>query len=112
MVMYKYAFLFIPVFFSVIAQLLIKQAALKEVNSVSWMVIMAGSILTYLLAFFFYSYAVRLFPVSLASPVNTIMVMLLVVTGGVLIWGEPWGIQRTVGVALGVLSLIILLSSE
>ncbi|CAK8724933.1 EamA domain-containing protein [Candidatus Electrothrix laxa] len=110
--MQKYFFLFAPVLFSVAAQLLIKQAALKEWKSMGWLLTMCGSILAYLLAFALYSVTVRYFPVSVASPVNTILVMLLVIAGGVVFWQEPFGTQRMIGAVLGVLSLILMLTGK
>ena len=110
--MQKYFFLFAPVLFSVAAQLLIKQAALKEWKSMGWLLTMGGSILAYILAFALYSVAVRYFPVSVASPVNTILVMLLVIMGGVVFWQEPFGIQRVMGAVLGILSLILMLTGK
>ena len=110
--MQKYFFLFVPVLFSAAAQLLIKQAALKEWKSMGWLISMGGSILAYMLAFALYSVTVRYFPVSVASPVNTILVMLLVIAGGVFFWKEPFGIQRAVGAGLGILSLFLILTAE
>ncbi len=110
--MQKYFFLFMPVLFSTAAQLLIKQAALKEWKSMGWLLTMGGSILAYLLAFALYSITVRYFPVSVASPVNTILVMLLVIAGGILFWQEPFGVQRAVGTVIGILSLLLMLSAE
>ena len=110
--MRKYFFLFMPVLFSAAAQLLIKQAALKEWKSTGWLLTMGGSILSYVLAFALYSVTVRYFPVSVASPVNTILVMLLVIAGGVLFWQEPFGIQRALGAVLGIVSLILMLSGK
>jgi multidrug transporter EmrE-like cation transporter len=110
--MSKYTYLFLPVLFSVAAQLLIKHASLKELRTPIWTLIITGSVFAYLLAFIFYTITLRFFPISIASPVNTILVMVFVVLGGIYVWDEPWGIQRTLGVFLGVASLIILLSSK
>ncbi|MCI5217599.1 MAG: hypothetical protein D3914_00015 [Candidatus Electrothrix sp. LOE2] len=110
--MHKYFILFMPVLFSVVAQLLIKQAARKEWKSMGWFLTMGGSILSYILAFVLYSVTVRYFPVSVASPVNTILVMLLVIAGGTIFWQEPFGMQRAVGAVFGILSLILMLTGK
>ena len=110
--MRKYLFLFLPVLFSTAAQLLIKQAALQKWKSMGWLLAMGGSILAYILAFVLYSVTVRYFPVSVASPVNTILVMLLVIAGGVVFWQEPFGMQRAIGAILGIISLVLILSGK
>ncbi|MCW5198490.1 hypothetical protein VU06_01925 [Desulfobulbus sp. F3] len=73
---------------------------------------MSGSVAAYLFAFAAYSVTVRYFPVSVASPVNTIFVMLLVVSGGAVFWNEPFGLRQAAGAALGISSLLLLLSGE
>lgn len=108
----KYFFLLIPVVFSALAQVLLKVASTKQPNTFSWFMVMALSVAVYFLAFFFYSNALKLFPISLASPVNTIAVMLLVIMAGVLIWGEPLSLQKGTGVLLGVASLLVLLAGK
>lgn len=110
--MQKYFVLFAPVFFSAAAQLLLKLAALKKWKSTAWLLAMSSSIAAYLLAFVLYSVAVRYFPVSLASPVNTISVMLLVIIGGILFYGEPFGLRQTLGMVFGALSMLLLLSGR
>ncbi len=110
--MQKYFILILPVLFSAAAQLLIKQAALKEWKSTAWLLTMSGSVAAYFLAFAAYSVTVRYFPVSIASPVNTILVMLLVMSGGVVFWNEPFGFRQATGAALGLSSLVLLLSGE
>ncbi|MGR0482012.1 MAG: hypothetical protein ACTFAL_11575 [Candidatus Electronema sp. V4] len=110
--MQKYFILVLPVLFSAAAQLLIKQAALKEWKSAAWLLTMGGSITAYLLAFAAYSVTIRYFPISVASPVNTILVMLLVVSGGAVFWNEPFGLRQAAGAALGISSLLLLLSGE
>ncbi|WPD23748.1 MAG: EamA family transporter [Candidatus Electrothrix sp. GW3-4] len=106
----KYLILFAPVIFSTVAQLLLKQAALKEWKSTAWLLTMGSSVVVYGLALALYSVALRYFPVSLASPVNTIACMLLVILGGTFFWNEPFGIRQALGTLLGVLSMLLILS--
>jgi multidrug transporter EmrE-like cation transporter len=108
--MSKYFLLLLPVLFSTVAQLLIKKAAFIELRSLSWYTIMAFSMASYFFSFILYAAAVRYFPISVASPVNTIAVMLLVVLGGVVFWSEPVGLRHAVGLGLGLFALILLLS--
>ncbi len=110
--MQKYVILFAPVLFSVLAQLLIRQAAFKEWKSSAWFLTMGASVVAYFLAFALYSVTVRYFPISVASPVNTILVMLLVVCGGTLLWNEPFGVHQAAGTILGILSLLLILSAS
>jgi multidrug transporter EmrE-like cation transporter len=107
--MKKYFFLFAPVLFSVAAQFLLKQAALKEWKSTAWLLTMGGSLVGYTLALALYSVAIRYFPVSLVSPVNGIAVMLLVIIGGTVFWDEPFGVRQMIGTILGVLSMLLML---
>ena len=73
---------------------------------------MGWSLLAYFMAFILYSIAVRQFPVSIVSPINTIAVMLVVTAGGALFWGEAIGVRQIIGILLGGMSLILLLSSN
>ena len=110
--MSRYFLLFLPVIFSTAAQLLIKHAAFKELRSIGWYVAIGWSIIAYFLAFALYSVAVRHFAISVASPVNTISVMLLVVLGGVVFWGESFGLRQVCGLSLGIFALLLLLSGD
>ena len=106
----KYLVLFAPVIFSTVAQLLLKQAGLKELKSTAWLLTMGGSVAMYGLALALYSVALRYFPVSLVSPVNTIACMLLVILGGTFFWSEPFSVRQVLGTLLGVLSMLLILS--
>ena len=110
--MSKYVILFLPVFFSTIAQILVKQSSFKELRSFSWYIVMGGSLVAYFFAFGLYAVTLRHFAISVASPVNTISVMLLVVISGIVLWGEPLGIRQVSGLLLGCVALLLLLSGE
>lgn len=108
--MQRYAILFLPVVFTVTAQLLVKNASFHPVRSSSWVVAIVLSIACYLLAFVLYSNTVRHFPISIASPVNTLAVMVVVVAAGTFFWGEALNTRQIVGLFLGVISLVLLCS--
>jgi len=110
--MSKYIILFLPVIFSTIAQILVKQSSLKELRSLSWFIVMGWSLAAYFLAFGLYAVTLRYFAISVASPINTISVMLLVVISGVVFWGEPLGGRQASGLLLGGVALLLLLPSE
>ncbi len=105
----KYIILFLPVIFSTIAQILVKYSSVRELRSFSWYAAIGLSLATYVVAFALYSFALRYFDLSVAGPVNTISVMLLVVVSGVVIWGEPFGLRQTCGLILGIIALFLLL---
>ena len=108
----KYIVLFLPVLFSTVAQILVKQSSLQELKSLGWYIAIGWSLVAYILAFGLYAFALRYFPVSVASPINTISVMLLVVVSGVVFWGEPFGGRQVSGLLLGGVALLLLLPSE
>lgn len=106
--MSRYVILFLPVVFAVGAQLLIKAASFHPVRSFSWVLVIFFSIFCYLLAFVLYSNTVRHFSISIASPVNTLAVMVVVILAGVFIWGETLSFRQIVGMLLGVVALLLL----
>ena len=112
LMMYKYIVLFLPIIFSTVAQILVKQASVQELKSVSWYLAIGCSLAAYILAFGLYALALRYFAISVASPINTISVMLLVVVSGVVFWGEPFGYRQGSGLLLGGVALLLLLPSE
>jgi len=106
--MNKIVILFAPVIFSSFAQIFIKNAGLHEVKSVHWFVYVALSIASYVIAYVLYSITVRIFPISIASPVNTLSVMIFVVLTGIGYFNEVFSGTKLVGLIFGVLSIILL----
>ena len=104
----KYFVLLLPVVFSVAAQIMIKIASCRPYRSTPWFHCIVLSVVFYLAAFILYSMTVRYFPISVAGSVNTIAVMVLVVTLGVLFFGEMFSLTRLLGIILGVLSLCLI----
>lgn len=103
----KYLILFIPVIFSTAAQILVKLAAGQTVKSTPWLIYMGASVVSYGLAFVLYSIAVRYFPISIASPVNTLSVMVIVFAAGILL-GELVTAKQYLGVAFGVVAILLI----
>lgn len=107
--MSKYVILVVPIIFSTTAQLLIKVASQKPYSSFGWFCFIALSLVSYVLAFVFYSVAVRYFPISVASTVNTVSVMLLVIIFGVVLWSESLNVTQILGICLGFVSVALIL---
>jgi multidrug transporter EmrE-like cation transporter len=108
--MIQYLFLFVPVIFSAGAQILVKVAAGYELKSLQWFIAIGLSMASYVIAFVLYSFVVRQFPINVASPVNTIAVMLIVVVAGTLL-GEALGWKQLLGLAFGLVAILLIMSS-
>ena len=105
----RFAVLFMPVIFSAAAQLLVKGAANYEIKTTNWMILIGLSLVSYVVAFVLYSFTVRNFPITIASPINTIAVMLIVFILAALLFGEVISAQKVLGVMLGLIAIILLL---
>lgn len=110
--MHKVIILFLPVVFSSLAQILLKVASQNVVKSLKWYVVIGSSIAAYVVAFVLYSITVRYYPISVASPVNTIAVMLLVAICGLVIWHEPLDLRQILGIGLGVIALLLMVQGN
>src|SRR5438128_670653 len=84
----KFSVLFMPVIFSAAAQLLVKGAASYEIKTSNWLIFIGLSLVSYVVAFVLYSFTVRNFPITVASPINTIAVMIIVFLLAALLFGE------------------------
>ena len=56
-----------------------------------------------------YSFTVRNFPISIASPINTIAVMIIVFILAALLFGEVITAQKVLGIVVGLIAIILLL---
>jgi drug/metabolite transporter (DMT)-like permease len=108
----KYLILFVPVIFSAVAQLFVKAAARHELKTTQWFIFIGMSLVAYVVAFILYSFAVREFPLSVASPVNTIAVMVIVFILAALLFGEVISLQKAIGIGLGLISILLLLTAQ
>jgi drug/metabolite transporter (DMT)-like permease len=62
-----------------------------------------------MMAFGLYSFTVRNFPISIASPINTIAVMIIVFILAALLFGEVITAQKVLGIVFGLIAIILLL---
>lgn len=106
----KYGFVALCVLLTVSAQVLLKQTSAYAVWSRNFIFFVAGSILTYCLAFLTQSYAMRYFPLSKVSPAMSVATMILVFVAGVLLFKEQIVLKQMLGVALGAVSVYLILS--
>jgi drug/metabolite transporter (DMT)-like permease len=107
----NYILLFIPVIFSAAAQLLVKAAAKFEIKTPQWLLFIGLSLVSYVVAFIIYSFTVRNWPINIASPVNTISVMVVVFTLAALIFGEVITVKQVIGIVFGLIAIILLLTA-
>ena len=105
----KFLVLFMPVIFSAAAQLLVKGAAKYEIKTNNWLIFIGLSLVSYVMAFVLYSFTVRNFPISIASPINTIAVMIIVFILAALLFGEVITAQKVLGIVVGLIAIILLL---
>ena len=101
-------FMFMPVIFSAAAQLLVKGAAKYEIKTSNWLIFIGLSLVSYVIAFVLYSFTVRNFPISIAGPVNTIAVMIIVFILAALLFGEVITAQKILGIMFGLIAIILL----
>ena len=101
--------LFMPAIFSAAAQLLVKGAAKYEIKTTNWLMFIGLSLGSYVVAFVLYSFTVRNFPITVASPINTIAVMIIVFILAALLFGEVITAQKVLGIVLGLIAIILLL---
>ena len=97
-----------PAIFSAAAQLLVKGAAKYEVKTSNWRVLIGLSLVSYVVAFVLYSFTVRNFLITVASPINTIAVMIIVFILASL-FGEVITAQKVLGIVFGLIAIILFL---
>ena len=107
----KFSVLFMPVIFSAAAQLLVKGAAKYEIKTSNWLIFIGLSLVSYVVAFVLYSFTVRNFPITVASPINTIAVMIIVFLLAALLFGETISAQKVLGIVFGLTAIILLLTA-
>ncbi|MDR0371188.1 MAG: EamA family transporter [Prevotellaceae bacterium] len=106
----KYIFIVLCILLTVSAQALLKTTSFHETWSRPFILFVAGSMLTYCLAFVAQSYAMRFFPLSKVSPAMSVATMVLVFICGVLFFKEQIYLKQTVGILLGIVSVYLILS--
>lgn len=106
----KYFLAILSVLSAVFAQVLVKNASLKELYSKKWIVLILTSLIVYGLAFILQSYVFRLFPLSKIGPPSAIAVMILIFGCGVIFFGEGIHAKQIAGVILGVISIYLIMA--
>lgn len=106
----NYLLLLAPVCFSAIAQLLLKTAAKFEFKTFEWGLSICLAIAAYLIAFVLYSFAVRQYPLSIASAVTTIATVLIVMISATFLFGEIISLKQAIGITFGLMAIGLLLT--
>lgn len=106
--MLKYVLLCVGIIPSALAQIMLKKSTAFMMRSVEWYAFIGISILLYGLAFVLYAIVMRYFPISKASPIMTVGVMLVVVAFG-LCSGEEFQLRNIIGLLLGLMSIFLIL---
>lgn len=109
--MVKYALVLLGIITSALAQIMLKKSSafpfFKDFNFFLFFVL--GG-LFYVVSFGLYAYVLKVFDISKISPVMTIGVMVIVVATGALFFKEVISIKQSIGIFLGLASIILILS--
>jgi small multidrug resistance pump len=106
--MIKVTLVLAGIFFSALAQIILKKSSYFDARTFMWCWYIFLSLLSYFFAFITYSFVFKFLPISKASPLMTIGVMVLVVIAGVLIWNETISRTQFAGIFLGAISIYLL----
>ncbi len=108
--MLNYILILLGIITSALAQVMLKKSSefsfFKEYNFFIFF-ILGG--LFYIISFGLYAYILKIFDISKISPVMTIGVMVIVVASGILFFKETLSLIQSVGIILGVISIILIL---
>jgi drug/metabolite transporter (DMT)-like permease len=108
--MTKYLLLLVSVMPAALAQILLKQASNHPLKSLPWLGYMMLSVASYGVAFVLYSIVLKYFPISMASPILTIGVMLIILCFGWFI-GEEIHMRRAFGFVIGIISIYFIIAN-
>ena len=97
------------VIFSATAQICMKMATDVQMMRPTWILLITGSVLSYLISFVMYYFALKYYPISRVSPVMMTGVVILVVLYGFLT-GEVLSIKQMIGILLGVFAIFLILT--
>lgn len=106
--MTKFGLIVIGILFSTIAQVMIKKSSLHELNETIYFLYLGMAGLSYVFSFVSYAFIMKFFPLSKISPVMTIGTMILVVCSGVILLNETISIRQSLGLMLGIISIILI----
>ena len=105
----KYLLIPIAAAVSASAQLLLKKTSMCSYWGKEWFLWLGGSGVLYVVSMFLYMYLLRRFPISKIYPALTTLVILSVNIYGYLV-DEPVTIKHMAGVAIGLLSIYLMLN--
>lgn len=94
---------------SALAQIILKKASVLEFKSLIFFFHIGCAATSYFISFVLYVYIVKRFQVSKIRPVMTIGTMILVVIAGFLMFKETLSLRLTIGLLLGIISIILIL---
>ncbi|MBP7552171.1 MAG: EamA family transporter [Spirochaetes bacterium] len=106
--MIKYILLIAGIIPSAMAQVFLKFASNYPLKTPMWLLFIFFSLCSYGMSFVLYTIVFKYFPVSVASPIMTVSVMLIVFIFGWVI-GETVSPRQLLGVACGIASIILII---
>jgi drug/metabolite transporter (DMT)-like permease len=106
----KYILVLFSVIFSVVAQVMVKNASLNVFFEKKWIYLMLLSVTSYAVAFLLQSYILKFFPLSKVAPAMAIAIMILVFVCGIWLFGEAISCKQVIGVLLGIVSIYLILA--
>lgn len=106
----KYLLASLSILSAVFAQILIKKASFYQFAEKKWVIFILFSIFFYAITFLTQTFVIRFFPISKILPVSAIAIMILIFLSGILFFGETVNIKQIIGIALGVISILLILS--
>lgn len=99
----------IAIFATAFAQILLKKASFFDINTSSWLLYMSISAVSYAFSFVLYSRVLKYFPLNKIYPTMTVCQLILVTLYGLWI-GEVITTRHSLGLAIGVLSIYLIMS--
>lgn len=106
----KYLLASLSILSAVFAQILMKKASIYQFAEKKWLLLILLSVIFYTLTFITQTFVVRYFPISKILPVSAIAIMILIFVSGILFFGETVSSTQMFGIALGVVSILLILN--
>ncbi len=106
----SFFYIILGVLSSSIAQAFLKYASLHGNNTFLKYIVILMSICFYCFSFFLYYIILKKVPISIASPVMTSGVIIVVVIIGTFFFGEKVSIKNIIGIILSIISIYLISS--
>ncbi len=107
--MNKITLVLVAVFATAFAQVVLKKASAYDIKSMPWLYLMGVAAVAYGISFILYSRILKYYPLNKIYPAMTVGQIVLVTLYGLWI-GEVIGTSHAIGLALGVVSIYLILS--